>query len=80
MGTRRYHGPISTVDQAVFADMPILITCMECARFRQMHAYKLKKMKPDAGALRLWTPIGGFYCRGCRSKVMVVITAPMQWA
>jgi hypothetical protein len=52
MGTRRYHGPVSTVDQAVFADMPILITCMECARFRQMHAYKLKKMKADAGAIR----------------------------
>jgi hypothetical protein len=80
MGLRRYHGPITTVEQAVFADLPILITCQECAHFRQMHSYQLKRMRPDAGALPLWKAVRGFYCKGCRRKVTVVITAPMHWS
>lgn len=80
MGMRRYSGPVTTVEQAVFADLPILVTCQECAHFRQMHAYQLKRKKIDAGQLPLWKPVPGFYCKGCRRKVTVMITAPVQWA
>jgi hypothetical protein len=44
-----------------------------------MLAYRLKRMKLDAGQIPLWKPVPGFYCKGCRRKVMVVITAPMHW-
>lgn len=80
MGLRRYHGPVTTVEQAVFADMPIIITCQECSHFRQMHAYQLKSKRPDAGQLPLWKLVPGFYCKNCRRKVSVVIAAPMHWA
>ena len=80
MGFRRYHGPVTTVEQTVFADMPVIVTCQRCSRFRRMHAFQLKQMKPDAGSIKLWRAVSGFYCRGCRRKVTVVITAPMHWA
>jgi len=49
MGMRR----VTTVEHAVFANLPILITGHECAHFRQMHSYQLKRIKPDAGQLPL---------------------------
>lgn len=79
MGFRRYHGPVTIVEQAVFADMPSIITCQRCSRFRQMHTFQLKQMKLDAGQIPIWTHVAGFYCKGCRRKVTVVITAPMHW-
>jgi hypothetical protein len=80
MGTRRYHGPVRTVEQAMFADMPVSITCLRCSRFRKMHAYQLLRLDRRTAEMPLWKPVSGFYCKLCRRKVMVMITAPMHWA
>jgi hypothetical protein len=79
MGTRRYRGPVTTVEQAMFADMPVNIICQRCAHFRQMHAYLLMRLNSKAAQIPLWKAVPGFYCKGCRRKVTAVITAPMHW-
>ena len=79
MGTRRYRGLIMTLEQAMFADMPVRITCERCSRFRQMHAFALMRMlgaKRRQIGIRLGEPASGFYCRGCRQKVTAVVSAP----
>lgn len=39
MGVKRYKGPVHTLEQAMFADFPVRITCAKCGHFRQMHAF-----------------------------------------
>lgn len=81
MGTRRYRGAVTTLEQAMFADMPVRITRDSCGYFRLMHAFELmrtlSKKRKEAG-VKLWVPVPGFYCRGCKRRVKVVISAPMQ--
>jgi len=83
MGYRRYRGPVHTVEQAMFADMPVRITCESCGYFRQMHAFelmrKLSKKRREKG-VNLWEPVSGFFCRGCKRNVKAIISAPTQWA
>jgi hypothetical protein len=80
MGARRYRGPVETVEQASFADMPIRIVCLQCKHFRQMHAYEFVRCHRRAAKTLLRTPVPGFYCKACRRKVTVVIIAPMHLA
>ena len=42
MGYRPYRGPVSTLEQAMFADLSI--TCENCGRIRQMHAFTVMQM------------------------------------
>jgi hypothetical protein len=83
MGTRRYRGPVKTVGQAVFADMPMQVVCQTCRHFRQMHAYELVQLigkKADGRALPLFTPIAGLmWCRKCKRRETVTIFAPVEW-
>jgi hypothetical protein len=55
-----------------------------CRYFRQLHAFRLIQQigkKADARALPLWTEIKDLlYCRRCRRRVTVIITAPMERA
>ena len=44
MGYRPYRGPVSTLEQAMFADLPVSITCENCGRIRQMHAFTVMQM------------------------------------
>jgi len=84
MGYRPYKGPVNNLEQAMFADFPVRITCKECAHFEQVHAFKLIRRigkKADARKLPLWQPISDLlYCRQCRRRVTAIITAPMEWA
>ena len=80
MGFRRYRGPVTTVEQAMFADMPISIQCQSCSHVRQMHAYRMMQANKKAAAMPLRKPVTGFYCKSCRNRVTVIISAPMQWA
>jgi|HubBroStandDraft_6_1064221.scaffolds.fasta_scaffold914523_2 hypothetical protein len=78
MGFRPYRGPVNTVEQAVFTDMPLRITCQGCAHFEIIHSFRLMQRSRKAAAMSLWRPVSGFYCKGCRRKMAVVITAPLQ--
>lgn len=83
MGYKRYNGPVMTLEQASFADMPVRITCDRCGHFQQMHAYsalqKLSQTRKDEG-VKLWTQLTGlFKCGKCRHRT-VKISAPMQSA
>jgi hypothetical protein len=80
MGARRYRGPVDTVEQASFADMPIRIVCQRCAHVRQMHAYELVRRHRNAAKMLLRMPVAGFYCNGCKRKATVVIVAPANWS
>lgn len=80
MRYRRYRGSVQTVEQAMFADMPVRITCQRCSRFRQMHAFEVMQLDRKVAEMKLWQPVSGFYCKRCRRKAAVVITAPMQLA
>ncbi len=83
MGYRRYKGPVNTLEQAMFAQMPVRITCEGCGHFRQMAAYNalrlLSKKRKDEG-VPLWKAVEGiFRCRHCQGA-SVKITAPMNTA
>jgi rubredoxin len=82
MGYRPYRGPIRTLGQAVFADMPVQVVCDGCRHFRQLHAFRLVQQigkKADARALPLFTPIKDFfYCRSCGKRVSATIFAPLD--
>jgi hypothetical protein len=80
MGFRRYRGPVTTVEQAMFADMPVAIQCQSCSHVRRMHAFTLMRTNKKAAKMPLGPPVAGFYCKGCRKRVSVIISAPMQWA
>ena len=79
MGQPRYRGPIETVEQAMWANRVLTITCQRCSGSRTMWAYRLYHLRKHAGALPLHAAVGGFYCRGCRVKVQVVMKADVPW-
>ena len=83
MGYRPYRGPVSTLEQAMFADLPVSITCEDCGRIRQIHAFTVMQMistKVPERTLRLFTPIPDiFFCRRCMRPVTVTIRAPLTW-
>jgi ssDNA-binding Zn-finger/Zn-ribbon topoisomerase 1 len=70
--------------QAMFADFPVCVKCPNCSHFRQLHAFRLIQRigkKAHARKLPLWQRIENlFYCRRCRRRTPVMITAPMEWA
>src|SRR5580698_7207204 len=75
MSAKRYRGLVETVEQAMWADMVLHITCQRCSRPRCEWAYKLCQRRPAAGAVPLNKTVSGFYCRGCKRSVSVYITA-----
>jgi hypothetical protein len=79
MGLPRYRGPIETVEQAMWAHRVLTITCQRCSGSNTMYAWKLYHLRKHAGALPLFAPVGGFYCRGCRRKVQVVMVPDGPW-
>ncbi|MES2294047.1 MAG: hypothetical protein V4527_12170 [Pseudomonadota bacterium] len=79
MGQPRYRGPVETVEQAMWANRVLTITCQRCSGSRSMWAYKLFHLRSHAGAMPLHTAVGGFYCRGCRAKVQVVMVPDGPW-
>lgn len=82
MGYRPYRGPVRTLEQAIFADLPVQVVCQKCKHFRQLHAFKLVQQigdKADGRSLPLFTPIKDlFYCRQCRKRVTASIIAPVE--
>ncbi len=84
MGTRRYRGPVLTVGQAMFADLPVQVVCQQCQHWKQMHAYQLVQLigkKADGRSLRLATAIPDLmWCKRCRKRTTVMFLAPLQWA
>ncbi len=77
MGHPRYRGPIDTVEHAVWAQAVITITCQRCSRSTSMWATKLHKK--GRGDLPMKKAVSGFYCKGCRRKVQVVMVADGPW-
>ena len=84
MGTKKYRGPVGTVGQALFADLPVQIVCQTCKHFRQLHAFKLVQIigaKADGRKLPLFTPIADLmWCKQCRKRTTVMLFAPVEWA
>jgi hypothetical protein len=83
MGYRPYRGPVHTLGQAIFADLPVQVVCGHCKHFRQLHAFKLVQQignKADGRALPLFEPIKDlFYCRRCKKRVTAAIIAPLDY-
>ena len=83
MGFKRYKGPVTTLEQASFADFPVRITCMKCGHFRQVHAHRalrlLSARNKDDG-VKLFTAVEGLFKCGKCSHGIVRITAPMPTA
>jgi hypothetical protein len=83
MGYRRYRGPVTNLQQAMFADMVVAILCNSCPGMRTMHAFKVIQMlreKRKIDNVPLGEPVAGFRCNKCRRSVTVTIRAPAQWA
>ena len=84
MGTRKYRGPVQTVGQAIFADLPVQVVCQTCLHWKQMHAYQLVQLigqRADGRSLRLFEAIPDLmWCRKCRMRTTVKIVAPLRWA
>lgn len=82
MGHPSYRGPVRTLEQAMFADMPVQVVCEECSHFRQLHAFKLVQQigsKADGRKLPLSQRIENlFFCRRCGRPVPATIIAPLQ--
>ena len=82
MGYRPWRGIVKSLQDAVFADLPILIRCETCGRMRQMHSFKLMQLLPrtrKAEDILLWKKTAGFFCKYCKKKTDVTIAAPTQW-
>jgi len=81
MGYRPYSGPIRTLEQAIFADLPVQVVCGKCKHFRQLHAFRLVQQigdKADGRSLPLFSRIKNlFYCKRCRRRVTATIIAPI---
>jgi len=75
MSTKRYRGEIETVEQAMWAGLVLRITCQRCSRPHSEWAYGLCERKPSAKGLPLDCTVPGFYCRGCKRRVSVYISA-----
>ena len=63
----------------MWAGRILTITCQRCSGSRSLYAWKLYHARAHAGALPLRAPVGGFYCRGCRRKVQVVMVPGGPW-
>lgn len=78
MSTRKYRGRVTTIEEAMMADMVVTIECQNCPHWSGIHAYRLCSMKPELRSVRFGRPISGFKCKGCRTSVEVVIRAGMR--
>jgi len=82
VGYPPYTGAVRTVEQAIFADVPVQVVCIGCNHYRQLHPFELVQQigkKADGRALPLFVPIKDlFYCRRCRSRVTAMIRAPIE--
>lgn len=78
MSTKKYKGPLETIEHAMMAHLVVTITCETCLRWRGMYAWKIWNSKPWARQLPLGKAITGFWCKGCHKPVLVVITLGMR--
>ncbi len=72
-GRKRHHGPVHTLRDACAADLVLRIVCRSCHHWRQMHAYRLLRLRKEKDA-PLHVPIAGFRCRQCGQRGEAVIT------
>jgi len=79
MGQARYRGPVDTVEQAVWAGRVLSITCQRCGHSVTRWAWTLYNAHRHTGELALDAPVPGFWCKGCRAKVAVVLRAEGPW-
>jgi hypothetical protein len=59
----------------MWAGMVLHLICQRCSRPTSEWAYGLCQRKPSAKALPLNKTVVGFYCRGCKQRVTVYISA-----
>ena len=78
MGFRRYKGPVTTVRQAVMADLTLTLRCLQCSRERHIFARRLFQDHRELAELPLGGTDGVFRCTECRCKE-IVVTAPVRW-
>lgn len=78
MGFRRYRGPVTTLEEAVMADLPVTVRCLTCRHERSFSAFRLVRQKRSIATVKLREPASGFRCLRCRST-KVVISAPFDW-
>lgn len=75
MGAKRYRGPVTTVEEAMWAGLVLHFTCQRCRRPRSEWAFNLCMRVPSAKDIPLNKTVNGFYCRGCKQSVKVYISA-----
>jgi hypothetical protein len=78
VGLKRYRGPIETVEHAMCAGMVLHINCQRCSRPTSEWAYRLLQRRPKAKTIPLNKAVPGFYCRGCKQRVAVYISAAKE--
>jgi hypothetical protein len=79
MSTKKYKGPIETVEHAMMAHMVVTVECTLCSHWSTMWAWRIyEAWKDKAAATPLGTPVPGFWCRKCQRQVHAVITPGMR--
>jgi len=75
MGFRRYKERVDNLEQAVWAGAVLDITCQRCKRTSSNWAWLVYNRRGTklTNETPMRTPVAGFYCKGCRRKVTVIM-------
>lgn len=75
MSRTTYKGRVRTVQEAMWAEMPVVIVCQNCDHETRRHAWLVVQARPDMATLPLACRLSGFFCTRCRASVQVMIWA-----
>lgn len=75
MGYKKYHGPVTTLQEAVYAEISFRLACPECEHVTMMYAWTIMKARKGRD-VRLGIPVPGFRCKRCKRKVSLVLKGP----
>ncbi|HEY1709221.1 MAG TPA: hypothetical protein VGG10_13210 [Rhizomicrobium sp.] len=71
---RKFQGEAKTLVDCCDAEYLVVVRCERCDVRRQMHPYSLLATRAQLASAALDTPLPGFFCKTCQSKVSVTIT------
>ena len=75
MGYRKYHGPVTTLQEAVNAGITFRLACPSCENVTMMYAWTILQGRKGKD-VDLGKAVPGFRCKWCKRRVSVVLKGP----
>jgi len=77
MGYRKYHGPVTTLQEASHAGISFRLACPKCDHVTMMYAWTILQARKGKD-VDLGIPVPGFRCKWCKRKVWVKLESPIH--